>query len=290
MKKNEKRVQRLVAVLLLLALCVLPTLTACTPAAPAETEEVIEPVAEDLEEKLVRAYGRAKTDAILAIRAGDVILFGNYEKNNKSEDGAEKVEWIVLEREGTTLLLVSKFSLDCQPYNEVNTDVTWETCSLRTWLNGEFLKTCFDPEDRETILTSEVKAEKNPMGKAPAGNDTEDKVYILSYSEAADYFPTDDERRSEPTSYAAAQGVKSTGDWSTKRGHATAYWWLRNPGGKANTAAVVNDRGVLNGNFFKGVDAANAGVRPVIRVDFAACPKISFPRKNPLEPDLDAME
>ena len=286
---NKTLVKR--ACLFLLALCLLVTsLAGCAPAAPEETGEAPIPVSEGLEETLVRTYGRAKTDAILGIQAGDVIRFGNYEKNNKEEDGAESVEWIVLDREDTTLLLISKFSLDCKPFNEVSEDTTWETCTLRAWLNGAFLETCFDEQDRQAIVPSPVAAEKNPRGKVSPGNDTTDQVYVLSYSEAERYFPTDDERRSEPTAYAAAQGARTNDNWSTKRGHATAYWWLRNPGGKATTVVVVNERGILNGNFFKGVDATTVGVRPVLRVDIAALPKISFPRKNPLEPDLDAMD
>ena len=44
-------------------------------------------------------------------------------------------EWIT---HGNDAFLLADQNLDAKPYNEEDTDVTWATCTLRTWLNGTF--------------------------------------------------------------------------------------------------------------------------------------------------------
>lgn len=59
-------------------------------------------------------------------------------------NGAEQIEWMVLAVEGDEALLLSKYALDTQPYHDVEVDITWEKCTLRTWLNETFLAAAFD--------------------------------------------------------------------------------------------------------------------------------------------------
>ena len=86
-------------------------------------------------------------------RIGDVITFGKYEQDNKTSNGKEDIEWIILDRQGDKVLLISRMALDQQPYNTKKADVTWETCSLRKWLNGSFYESAFDEEDIITLRT-----------------------------------------------------------------------------------------------------------------------------------------
>ena len=74
---------------------------------------------------------------------GAVVTFGAYEQDNNTSNGKEKIEWIVLATEGDKSLVISKYILDCQPYNTSRAEVTWEICTLRTWLN--FGKTQISP-------------------------------------------------------------------------------------------------------------------------------------------------
>ena len=53
-------------------------------------------------------------------KAGDSIVFGNYEQDTNPENGKEKIEWIVLDVDRTKCLLVSKYGLDVKPYNKSN--------------------------------------------------------------------------------------------------------------------------------------------------------------------------
>ena len=54
-------------------------------------------------------------------------------------------------------LLISRYAIDCQPYNTEYKNVTWETCSLRKWLNEAFYNKAFTSEEKAKIILSEVK-------------------------------------------------------------------------------------------------------------------------------------
>jgi uncharacterized repeat protein (TIGR02543 family) len=87
------------------------------------------------------------------------LLFGTYEQDNNLANGAEDIEWLVLEKKDGKALLLSKYALVTKPYNEEDTDVTWESCTLRSWLNGEFYKAISDHEVRISNLEIKVDAE-----------------------------------------------------------------------------------------------------------------------------------
>ena len=48
----------------------------------------------------------------------------------------EPIKWRVLNRNGNDALLLADIALDDQKYNTNLEDVTWETSSVRSWLNG----------------------------------------------------------------------------------------------------------------------------------------------------------
>ncbi len=77
------------------------------------------------------------------------------------------------------MLLLTKYAVDCQMYNPELTDVTWETCSLRRWLNEEFFGRAFDTNEQSMILNTVNIAEHNPYHDTYPGNDTEETVVLL---------------------------------------------------------------------------------------------------------------
>ncbi len=91
----------------------------------------------------IRKLGEEKWNKIKNIKIGDSYTFGTYEQDNNTSNGKEAIEWTVLDKDGMSLLLVSKQALAWQQYNTSYTDVTWENCTLRKWLNGTFPKQCF---------------------------------------------------------------------------------------------------------------------------------------------------
>lgn len=120
---------------------------------------------------------------------GDVVLFGNYEQDNNGNNGAEAIEWIVVEKSETEVKLLSKSVLTVMGYAS-NNEVRWEMSNVRAFLNNDFFAGAFNAQEQEVLAVNTVKAEKNPQAMYydnDPGADTEDKVYILSYSEYGKY-------------------------------------------------------------------------------------------------------
>lgn len=188
---------------------------------------------------------------------GDTVLFGEYEQDNNTSNGKEDVEWLVLEVKDGKALVVSKYALDCKQYNTSNTDVTWETCTLRKWLNNDFINAAFSSYEKAMIPTVTVSADKNSTNP---GNATQDQVFLLSITEANKYFGSDSARQCKPTDYAFANGayVNSV--------NGNCGWWLRSPGVtqySAHSAAYVHNSG---GVYESGsdVDIGTSAVRPAM--------------------------
>ena len=66
----------------------------------------------------------------------------------------EPIEWRVLSVNGEEALLLADKGMDCKHYNEKSEDVTWETCTLRTWLNNEFYNEVFNETEQKAIKDS----------------------------------------------------------------------------------------------------------------------------------------
>lgn len=209
---------------------------------------------------------------------GDTVTFGKYEQDNAyAKDGEEDIEWIVLDIQGDSYLLISKYGLEAMPFNNESgvswndcSDVTWETSSIRKWLNEDFYNSAFSSNEKTYISTSCVVAYHNMTDGVDAGNNTYDKVYLLSTVEASLYFGNDSARACNATKYAKDKGADVGKD-------GTCYWWLRTPGRRANRVAIVEMYDLIDGAFLVNAGEINdAGdsviysgncVRPVIWVD-----------------------
>ncbi len=208
-----------------------------------------------------------KCEKLKIAEVGDIVYFGAYEQDNNTSNGKEDVEWIVLAKENEKVLVISKYALDCQKYNSTDTDVTWEKCSLRTWMNGTFLNNAFSAEEQAKIATMSVSADNNPKYSTNPGNATTDKVFLLSITEAEKYFTTDESRRCAPTAFAKAQGADTNNRYyKTASGEATCVWWLRSPGLLQDRAASVNTVGSV---YYIGglVHDAYRCVRPALWIN-----------------------
>ena len=188
---------------------------------------------------------------------GATVLFGSYEQDGNVENGSEAIRWRVLEKEGNRVLLLSEYGLDIRPYQSPGRNITWETCQLRAWLNGEFLQGAFSADEQKRILSALVAAEKNPLNDFDPGNDTEDRLFLLSLAEAYRFFPTDAERQCPATAYAKRHGAYANKE------NANTWWWLRTPGGVTNYAAYVLDSGaILETGYY--VSYAYMAIRPAM--------------------------
>lgn len=186
---------------------------------------------------------------------GETLFFGAYKQDKKSKE-KKAIEWIVLDKKEGMLLLISKYALDCKPYNDEYEETTWEKCTLRGWLNSSFIEEAFNSQEETRIIESKINAAKNSLYDINPGNDTRDKVFLLSIDEVEKYFPTDESRQCKPTEYAIENNTYVDDKDN-------CWWWLRSPGYlDSNAAGVFNDGFVCSrGNI---VDYCRDAVRPAL--------------------------
>lgn len=190
---------------------------------------------------------------------GDYITFGSYEQDNNTANGKEDIKWLVLDKQDDKILVISQVALDAKAYNSSYASVTWETCSLRSWLNATFFNNAFNPNEQSMIKSTLVRADKNPRSDESSGNNTTDKVFLLSIKEANDYFSTDVARRCIGSAYCYAQGAYQADNCNCE-------WWLRSPGNGSYGAAYVRSDGsvLYNGDL---VNFDCYAVRPAIWIN-----------------------
>ena len=212
--------------------------------------------------------GKARTllnfQQIKAAEVGDYIKLGGdgYWRqiyDTSYYDTKYDIEWLVLEREGNKLFVISKYVLDYKLYNDKIESVTWETCTLRKWLNGTFLDKTFSELEQRLIQTTEVPADKNPDYGTSQGEVTNDRIFLLSIDEANKYFASDKARICE-----------------NDNGNACS-WWLRSPGVIQQVAACVITNGKIDsyGDVYDWgwqyeVTYVPKGVRPAMWIDLNA--------------------
>ena len=193
-----------------------------------------------------------------------MVFFGTYEQDNNTSNGKEEIEWIVLAREGDQVLVISRYALDCIPYNRSSTSVTWETCSLRKWLNGTFLDAAFSESERAMIPSVTVDADKNPSWSTSPGNSTTDQVFLLSIREVNKYFSSHSARQCQGTAYCYAQGA-------LKAYNGKCWWWLRSPGVDQTSAASVGfDGNIFIFEFGNSVNYDKYAVRPALWINLGS--------------------
>lgn len=193
-----------------------------------------------------------------ALEIGDSYFFGTYEQDNDLRNGSEDIEWIVINKEGGKVLLISKYALEYEQYNTYAGEVTWDASSLRKWLNDDFLNTAFSDEEKAIIPTFTVKADKNSKYSTASGKSTRDQVFLLSTAEAEEYLSS---MSCEATDYAIANCSDSIASAKLCR------WWLRSPGWTNDRAAYCSS--FTDGIDFYGRDVTDSvlAVRPVIWID-----------------------
>ncbi len=77
---------------------------------------------------------------------GESVLFGTYRQ--KRARLKERIEWILLEKQENKVFMVSKYALDYKKYDDAIREVAWEECTLRKWLNKDFLEDAFDEAEQ----------------------------------------------------------------------------------------------------------------------------------------------
>ena len=215
----------------------------------------------------------------------DNIYFGTYEQSSDGSGGynLDPIKWRVLSNASGQLFLLSDQNLDVFQYHTENEDVTWETSTMRSWLNGyvassntggssgidytgdNFLDTAFSIEEKRAIVETAVVNDDNPDYGTDGGNNTTDRIFLLSISDVynRNYFPSYT-NFSTNTAYVAAGGKLGSGMYGA--GEAD-WWWLRSPGYYNWQAAFMeweDGSPVTDGNL---VNNKASAVRPAFNLN-----------------------
>jgi len=164
---------------------------------------------------------------------GDQITFGHFADTN---------EWIVLDKKEDQLLLISSRCVQESTFNSSEGSTSWAQCSLRTWLNHDYISQAFNDFEQDIIMPQ--------IHSNNRGGETKDRIFLLSQVEAKRYFSSDKDR------IACRAGTENTL-------HST--WWLRTSAPEANwehCVMTVDNDGTINSGA-----AANMhqyGVRPAM--------------------------
>ena len=142
------------------------------------------------------------------VSEGDEIQFGSY-------------SWLVLRKQDDKILVTTSGIIEKRGYNDSDENTSWEKCSLREYLNGDFYNS-FSDDEKEMICLTDVENDDNPKHKTDGGSSTSDNVFILSFAETEKYFGSEAYDSEKYDTSLPEQWV-----------------WLRNPGLNANTAMGV---------------------------------------------------
>lgn len=201
----------------------------------------------------------------------DCVYFGHYPQSSDGKGGFKNdpIRWRVLWVQGNEAFLFADKILDIGiPYNQDKTfpDLTWETCTIRSWLNGyggnsnlnevdytsdNFINRAFTANERIAILQKTIENADNPGYHSVGGNPTSDKLFLPSIGEmkttyygfSADYYSSDS-RETVMTAYTAH---KSEALFGPSESNSNGYW-LRSPGSVSDKAASINLAGLINLN------------------------------------------
>ncbi|MCL2768123.1 MAG: DUF6273 domain-containing protein [Synergistaceae bacterium] len=203
------------------------------------------------------------TDTQASPKIGDIIEFGEW-------------NWRVLDMQGSRALIIMEDMIERRPYcvNVQSANLTWETSNLREYLNGEFLQR-FTEEEQGRIAESIINTPDNLWYGTKGGNDTTDKVFLLSLEELDKYFDNSGDyenkmrKKWDGNQWVSADNgmtLSNINDSSrvAKLGDQTSWWWLRSPGFDFG-AAVVLGTGTV---YIYGISVIlDGGVRPVLWIN-----------------------
>ena len=196
-----------------------------------------------------------------------------YHRAKKCYFKYEPIKWRVIKCENGEALLLSDIVLDKQKYNKRLKKVTWEKSTLRKWLNKKFMNRAFSSSEQEAIRTTKVINEDNYYYKTDGGNDTLDKIYLLSLSETDEAKETEEAKEYGFTdSYGMTIKYSNYADLCDYQ-----YWWLRTPGEKNISAAAVD----MSGEAYVGGGESDMelGIRPVLHLNLLATDDYSYAGK-----------
>lgn len=215
------------------------------------------------------------------ISVGDVVVMGNYSHGDKDDGGYPylPVQWLVLEKKGSEVLLLSLYGIDTEPYydlsntgeSDIPESVFWGNSTLHKWLNTFFLQSAFMKTEQDCIQQVTIRTHSNSTYGTSGGGETQDFLFLLSEEEVKQYFDTEAKRITH-TVPKVEHGYGMFGEEPSD--NFFDGWWLRTSGKDAEHTVYVNELGqvVTDGTY---IFSGHIAVRPAMWVDLEKIKKIS---------------
>ena len=167
----------------------------------------------------------------VAAKEYETAVLGSWEQDADADDGAEPIEWLIVDESEDACLYVTKYAIENVPYNDEESEVTWADSSIRAWLNSEFMEQAFSQEERAKIVPVTLENVANPDHGTSTGENTLDSVFLLDVQEVGKYFPDVQDRVAEPSEAVKEDGIILL--------HDNCLWRLRTSGRTEKHAVVV---------------------------------------------------
>lgn len=189
--------------------------------------------------------------------AYNVVKFGKYD----TEIGRNgDIEWLVVDGNEKSYLLVSRYIIDCKNYNDTDIEVLWNSSTLNSWLNNYFLNSAFSSDE---IAYMNSVNEFGLLGR--------EKVGLLNIASCQKYFGREDVNKrnyrlsAEATNFAISNWLETL-DNKNSEYYRCGSFYLTDNGTTDRKAAWVGQYGhiYIDGQSVK-LEHGD-GVRPVIVV------------------------
>ena len=230
-----------------------------------ETTEAASPSSEDDDSKHSQP----------ALNVGDIITLGEYEQDNDLSNGAEPVEWIVIDQQDGCSLLLSKYALDAAPfvdpenyediYGKID-DIIISSLGIidtdndsiiinGTTVNEEELLTLFAiPENRYRSISIPKYSGDNSNSWSTGFN----RFFLLNIEEAESLL-TGEQRKCEATEYAKANGAYVD---------SYCWWWLEDEIAK-DSIANINAEGEIVTEPGLNITNRSGCIRPAMWINIS---------------------
>ena len=209
----------------------------------------------DSEALLLDAKWLKKYESLKDSQIGDVVTYGVYQDSFGT--WREDMDWIVLDRNEYRILLLSRYAIDCYPYNNTKGNISWDESSIRKWLNSSFINLAFKQEERNRICVTDINNVTEYSGRKKID---QCKIFVPAASDINDFGYLKANMICEATAYAVEQGVQK--ESSSKDGKIIRYcnWWLRDTNCESKALVVSFSGGITE----EDVDTKHVGIRPAM--------------------------
>ncbi len=198
---------------------------------------------------------KQQCSALKSAKVGDEVYWGHFNTDN-TIPGKERLTWIVIEREGDEICLLTKEGIAGSYYNQKHEPVTWEDSDLRALLNSKEMLDSFSRYEKQNLLEKDG-----------------DILTLITEEQAESVFSSDEERVLFITEVAQDKGTNTNNlskanNWDYKD-RKSSWWWLKGSDDEPDIYApiVTVDGVIVEGS--KAVNKPAGAIRPVLWLDLS---------------------